>query len=215
MVPGGITKIFSEKDIFDHHISHHIIGDNLNDLINEQYLKYMMQTYFDAPESLSPAAIRMNGMGKGLIWVNGEGVGRYWMSFLSPLGKSTQIEYHIPRSFLKPKKNLLVIFEEEPNVNPELIDFVIVNRDTVCSYIGEDYTPSVRHWARKNDNVQAITDDVQLTANLKCSGTKKISAVEFASFGNPTGSCGNFTRGSCHAPVTKQVVEKVRNLNWR
>ncbi|CAF1706391.1 unnamed protein product [Brassica oleracea var. botrytis] len=166
------------------------------------------QTYFDAPESLSPAAIRMNGMGKGLIWVNGEGVGRYWMSFLSPLGQSTQIEYHIPRSFLKPKKNLLVIFEEEPNVKPELIDFVIVNRDTVCSYIGEEFTPSVRHWTRKNDNVQAITDDVQLTANLKCSGTKKISAVEFASFGNPDGICGNFTRGSCHAPVTKQVVEK-------
>ncbi|KAL0733187.1 hypothetical protein Bca4012_009397 [Brassica carinata] len=166
------------------------------------------QTYFDAPESLSPTAIRMNGMGKGLIWVNGEGVGRYWMSFLSPLNQSTQIEYHIPRSFLKPKKNLLVIFEEEPNVKPELIDFVVVNRDTVCSYIGEDYTPSVRHWTRKNDNVQAITDDVQLTANLKCSGTKKISAVEFASFGNPNGTCGNFTLGSCNAPVSKQVVEK-------
>lgn len=170
----------------------------------------MLQTYFDAPESLSPAAIRMNGMGKGLIWVNGEGVGRYWMSFLSPLNQSTQIEYHIPRSFLKRKKNLLVIFEEEPNVKPELIDFVIVNRDTVCSYIGEDYTPSVRHWTRKNDNVQAITDDVQLTANLKCSGTKKISAVQFASFGNPEGVCGNFTLGSCNAPVSKQVVEKVR-----
>ncbi|KAL9840950.1 putative beta-galactosidase [Arabidopsis thaliana] len=166
------------------------------------------QTYFDAPESQSAAAIRMNGMGKGLIWVNGEGVGRYWMSFLSPLGQPTQIEYHIPRSFLKPKKNLLVIFEEEPNVKPELIDFVIVNRDTVCSYIGENYTPSVRHWTRKNDQVQAITDDVHLTANLKCSGTKKISAVEFASFGNPNGTCGNFTLGSCNAPVSKKVVEK-------
>ncbi|XP_010489252.1 PREDICTED: beta-galactosidase 13-like [Camelina sativa] len=166
------------------------------------------QTYFDAPESQSAAAIRMNGMGKGLIWVNGEGVGRYWMSFLSPLGQPTQVEYHIPRSFLKPKKNLLVIFEEEPNVKPELIDFVIINRDTVCSFIGENYTPSVRHWTRKNDQVQAITDDVQLTAKLKCSGTKKISAVEFASFGNPNGTCGNFTLGTCNAPVSKQVVEK-------
>ncbi|CAH2051537.1 unnamed protein product [Thlaspi arvense] len=166
------------------------------------------QTYFDAPESQSAAAIRMNGMGKGLIWVNGEGVGRYWMSFLSPLGKPTQIEYHIPRSFLKPKKNLLVIFEEEPNVKPELIDFIIVNRDTLCSYIGEEYTPSVRHWTRKNDQVQAISDNVHLTATLKCSGTKKISAVEFASFGNPIGTCGNFTLGSCNAPASKQVIEK-------
>ncbi|CAN8229350.1 unnamed protein product [Cochlearia groenlandica] len=166
------------------------------------------QTYFDAPESQSAAAIRMNGMGKGLIWVNGEGVGRYWQSFLSPLGQPTQIEYHIPRSFLKPKKNLLVIFEEEPNVKPELIDFVIVNRDTICSYVGENYTPSVRHWTRKQDQVQAITDNVSLTATLKCSGTKKIAAVEFASFGNPIGTCGNFTLGTCNAPVSKQVVEK-------
>ncbi|XP_010437540.1 PREDICTED: beta-galactosidase 11-like [Camelina sativa] len=166
------------------------------------------QTYFDAPESLNAAAIRMNGMGKGLIWVNGEGVGRYWQSFLSPLGQPTQIEYHIPRSFLKPKKNHLVIFEEEPNVKPELMDFVIVNRDTVCSYVGENYIPSVRHWTRKQDQVQAITDNVSLTATLKCSGTKKIAAVEFASFGNPIGVCGNFTLGTCNAPISKQVVEK-------
>ncbi|XP_009107264.1 beta-galactosidase 11 [Brassica rapa] len=166
------------------------------------------QTYFDAPESESAAAIRMSGMGKGLIWVNGEGVGRYWMSFLNPLGQSTQIEYHIPRSFLKPKKNLLVIFEEEPNVKPELIDFVIVNRDTVCSFVGENYTPSVGHWIRKQDEVKAITDNVSLTATLKCSGNKKIAAVEFASFGNPIGDCGNFTLGTCNAPVSKQVVEK-------
>ncbi|CAA7016575.1 unnamed protein product [Microthlaspi erraticum] len=166
------------------------------------------QTYFDAPESLNAAAIRMSGMGKGLIYVNGEGVGRYWMSFLSPLGQPTQIEYHIPRSFLKAKKNHLVIFEEEPNVKPELIDFVIVNRDTVCSFVGENYTPSVRHWVRKQDQVQAITENVSLTATLKCSGTRKIAAVEFASFGNPIGVCGNFTRGTCHAPVSKQVVEK-------
>lgn len=169
-----------------------------------------LQAYFDAPESLNAAAIRMNGMGKGLIWVNGEGVGRYWQSFLSPLGQPTQIEYHIPRSFLKPKKNLLVIFEEEPNVKPELMDFVIVNRDTVCSYVGENYTPSVRHWTRKQDQVQAITDNVSLTATLKCSGTKKIAAVEFASFGNPIGVCGNFTLGTCNAPVSKQVIEKVK-----
>ncbi|XP_010530895.1 PREDICTED: beta-galactosidase 11-like [Tarenaya hassleriana] len=166
------------------------------------------KTYFDAPESQNSVAIRMNGMGKGLIWVNGNGVGRYWMSFLSPLGEPTQTEYHIPRSFLKPTQNLLVIFEEEPGVKPESIDFVIVNRDTVCSYIAEDYAPSVRHWARKKDEIQAITKGVHLTASLKCSGAKKIVAVEFASFGNPTGTCGNFTLGTCNAPVSKQVIEK-------
>ncbi|EFH45030.1 hypothetical protein ARALYDRAFT_916481 [Arabidopsis lyrata subsp. lyrata] len=69
------------------------------------------KTYFETPEGENAVAIRMKGMGKGLIWVNGIGVGRYWMSFVSPLG-----EYHIPRSFMKEgkKKSMLVILEEEP-----------------------------------------------------------------------------------------------------
>jgi len=50
------------------------------------------QTYFETPEGVNAVAIRMKGMGKGLIWVNGIGVGRYWMSFLSPLGEPTQTE---------------------------------------------------------------------------------------------------------------------------
>lgn len=51
-----------------------------------------LKTYFETPEGENTVAIRMKGMGKGLIWVNGNGVGRYWMSFLSPLGKPTQTE---------------------------------------------------------------------------------------------------------------------------
>ncbi|CAH8277759.1 unnamed protein product [Arabidopsis lyrata] len=73
-------------------------------------------TYFETPEGENAVAIRMKGMGKGLIWVNGIGVGRYWMSFVSPLGEPIQTEYHIPRSFMKEekKKSMLVILEEEP-----------------------------------------------------------------------------------------------------
>jgi len=51
-----------------------------------------LQTYFDAPEGHDPVAIRMNGMGKGMIWVNGKSIGRHWMSYLSPLGKPSQSE---------------------------------------------------------------------------------------------------------------------------
>ncbi len=36
-----------------------------------------------------------------------------------------------------------------------------------------------------------------------------ITAINFASYGNPTGSCGNFVLGSCHAANTKAIVESL------
>lgn len=53
---------------------------------------FLLQTYFNAPEGNNPVAIRMKGMGKGMVWVNGKSIGRYWVSFLSPLGKPSQLE---------------------------------------------------------------------------------------------------------------------------
>ncbi|KFK30461.1 hypothetical protein AALP_AA7G264100 [Arabis alpina] len=168
------------------------------------------KTYFETPEGENTVAIRMKGMGKGLIWVNGQGVGRYWMSFLSPLGEPTQSEYHIPRSFMneKKKKNMLVILEEEPGVKPEAIDFVLVNRDRICSYVGEDYPASVKSWKREGTKIVSRIKDMRLKATMRCPPEKQIVAVEFASFGDPTGTCGNFTMGKCSAPKSKEVVEK-------
>lgn len=53
---------------------------------------FFLQTYFDAPEGGNPVAVRMTGMNKGMIWINGKGIGRYWMSYVSPLGQPTQSE---------------------------------------------------------------------------------------------------------------------------
>lgn len=53
---------------------------------------HCVQTHFNEPEGRDPVAIRMNGMGKGMIWVNGKCIGRYWMSYHSPLGKPSQSE---------------------------------------------------------------------------------------------------------------------------
>ncbi|TKY67659.1 Beta-galactosidase 14 [Spatholobus suberectus] len=50
------------------------------------------KTKFATPEGEDPVAVRMTGMGKGMIWVNGQSIGRHWMSYLSPLGKPTQSE---------------------------------------------------------------------------------------------------------------------------
>ncbi|CAJ2667731.1 unnamed protein product [Trifolium pratense] len=71
------------------------------------------QTTFDAPEGNKPVVLNLGSMGKGLAWVNGQGIGRYWVSFHTPRGTPSQQWYHIPRSFLKATGNLLVILEEE------------------------------------------------------------------------------------------------------
>ncbi|GFP89833.1 beta-galactosidase 7 [Phtheirospermum japonicum] len=71
------------------------------------------KTKFDTPKGADPVALNLGSMGKGEAWVNGQSLGRYWISFLTPAGNSSQTWYHIPRSFLKSRDNLLVLFEEE------------------------------------------------------------------------------------------------------
>ncbi|KAK7404379.1 hypothetical protein VNO78_05239 [Psophocarpus tetragonolobus] len=165
------------------------------------------KTNFATPEGKEPVAIRMNGMGKGMVWINGKSIGRYWMSYLSPLGMPTQSEYHIPRTFLKPKDNLLVIFEEEV-AHPEKVEILTVDRDTVCSFLTENHPPNVKTWANKQEKFQVVVDRVGPAVILKCPHGKTIKVVEFASFGNPEGVCGNYTLGNCDAPSTKHIVEK-------
>nr|KYP44066.1 Beta-galactosidase 13 [Cajanus cajan] len=165
------------------------------------------KTRFATPEGNGPVAIRMTGMGKGLIWVNGQNIGRHWMTFLSPLGQPTQSEYHIPRSYLNPLDNLLVIFEEE-GVAPNQVEILNVNRDTICSFISESDPANVNSWVSRRGNFHPIVDVVGPAATLECETGKKIVAVEFASFGNPTGNCGGYSLGSCNAAATQQIVEQ-------
>ncbi|KAK7275617.1 hypothetical protein RIF29_16737 [Crotalaria pallida] len=83
------------------------------------------QVTFDAPTGNDPVAMNLGSMGKGVAWVNGQGIGRYWVSFQTPKGTPSQQWYHIPRSLLKPTGNLLVLFEEETG-NPLGITLDIV-----------------------------------------------------------------------------------------
>lgn len=89
------------------------------------------KSYFDAPTGNEPLALDMRSMGKGQVWINGQSIGRYWMAYAKGdcgdcsytgtfrptkcqrgCGRPTQRWYHVPRSWLKPTKNLLVMFEE-------------------------------------------------------------------------------------------------------
>ncbi|KAG7599608.1 Galactose-binding-like domain superfamily [Arabidopsis suecica] len=97
---------------------------------NKQPLTWY-KAYFDAPRGNEPLALDLKSMGKGQAWINGQSVGRYWMAFAkgncgscnyagtyrqnkcqSGCGEPTQRWYHVPRSWLKPRGNLLVLFEE-------------------------------------------------------------------------------------------------------
>ncbi|PKA46168.1 Beta-galactosidase 11 [Apostasia shenzhenica] len=164
--------------------------------------------YFNTPVGNDPVVIDLSTMSKGLVWVNGEGIGRYWVSNLSPLGTPTQTIYHIPRSFLKPKRNVIVVFEEAGG-NPDGIQIFTARRDDICTFVSEYHPGAIRSWARQQGQIRSIAEDVKPEAHLKCPDRKVIQAVTFASFGNPSGMCGNYTVGSCHAPRTHNLVEKV------
>jgi len=40
-----------------------------------------VQAYFDAPGGNEPLALDMRSMGKGQVWINGQSIGRYWLSY--------------------------------------------------------------------------------------------------------------------------------------
>ncbi|KAJ8531134.1 hypothetical protein K7X08_025865 [Anisodus acutangulus] len=71
------------------------------------------KSVFDAPKGDDPVALNLGSMEKGEVWVNGQSIGRYWVSFRTLAGIPSQTWYNVPRSFLQPGDNLLVLFEEE------------------------------------------------------------------------------------------------------
>ncbi|KAL2937117.1 Beta-galactosidase 14 [Bienertia sinuspersici] len=164
------------------------------------------KAYFDEPEGDGPLTIRLENMTKGVVWVNGQNLGRYWSSYLTVMQASSQNEYHLPRSFLKPKDNLLVILDEAGG-NIDTVQIETVNRDSICTRISEDWPADVWSWKRKGNEIVA-DGDPQLKATLKCPNDKVINRIEFASFGNPIGVCGLFILGNCTSPNSVKVVEQ-------
>ncbi|KAF3324950.1 beta-galactosidase 11-like isoform X1 [Carex littledalei] len=173
---------------------------------NQQVTWY--KRYFDEPYGSDPVSLDMSSMGKGILWVNGHCLGRYWVSYLSPLGKPSQSVYHVPRSFLKPKDNLLVLFEEQGG-KPEDILIMTVKRDNICTFVSEYHTAHSKSWSRQGGQIKTVAEDMRPHASLRCLRKKIISKIVFASFGNPMGMCGNFTAGTCHSPHVLPIVEKL------
>ncbi|KAL8119871.1 hypothetical protein AgCh_017114 [Apium graveolens] len=180
------------------------------------------KTTFKAPLGKDPVVLDLLGLGKGYAWVNGNNLGRYWPSFIAPedgcddvcdyratydasqcnygCGEPTQRWYHVPRDFLSATGvNELVLFEEFGG-NPSQVNLKTVVVGSAC---GSAYEHK--------------------TMELSCQG-RSISQIKFASFGNPTGTCGSFTKGTCEgskdaisilqkACVGKETCSLVANEN--
>ncbi|GAB4859211.1 Beta-galactosidase 8 [Ancistrocladus abbreviatus] len=192
-----------------------------SDLPTSQPLVWYQTTY-TAPDGNDPVVLDFTGMGKGEAWVNGESIGRYWPAFssgnsgctdscnyrgayssgkcLKNCGKPTQQVYHVPRSWLNPTNNILVVFEEIGG-DPTQISLATRQTGSVCSVVSESHPAPVDMWdsGRKLGPV----------LSLECpSPSQVISSIKFASFGTPQGTCGSFAHGWCESAKALPIVQK-------
>ncbi|KAI3499705.1 hypothetical protein L1887_35511 [Cichorium endivia] len=161
------------------------------------------KTVFDSPSGNDSLALNLGSMGKGEVWINGQSIGRYWVSFKTPSGSPSQTWYNVPRSFLTPTENLLVLFEEE-NGNPLNISLDTVSINKVCGLVSDSHPPRVYPWGVHHPYPWRPKPKV----HLWCPHNRIITRIIFASHGNPSGNCKRYSTGKCHSPNAKHVVEK-------
>ncbi|KAK9099293.1 hypothetical protein Syun_026338 [Stephania yunnanensis] len=118
-------------------------------------------------------------------------------------------EYHVPRSWLKPTGNLMVVFEEVGG-NPHGISLVKRTVQSVCADIYE-WQPTLMNYMMQSSG--KVDRPLRPKAHLLCAPGQKISSIKFASFGTPQGACGSFSEGSCHAHKSYDVFEKLNTGN--
>ncbi|KAK6141933.1 hypothetical protein DH2020_024322 [Rehmannia glutinosa] len=182
---------------------------------------------FDAPSGSSPVALDFTGMGKGQAWINGLSIGRYWPTNIAPnsgctdscnyrgaygskkclknCGKPSQQLYHVPRSWLKPSGNIIVLFEEMGG-DPTKLSFATRETESICARISESHPLPVDMWTSSDEETRKTA---RPTLSLGCpSPNQVISKIKFASFGTPRGTCGSFSHGRCSSKRALSVVEQ-------
>lgn len=114
----------------------------------------------------------------------------------------------MPRSWLKPTHNLLVLFEQLGG-NPTRISLAKRSATSVCADVSE-YAPNIKSW-----QIQSYGKTQEFhrpKVHLHCGPGKSISSIKFASFGTPLGQCGTFQQGTCHVPTSYFTLEKVLHV---
>lgn len=181
------------------------------------------KAYFNAPDGDEPLALDMHSMGKGQVWINGQSIGRYWTAYANGdcnvcsysgtfrppkcqlgCGQPTQRWYHVPRSWLKPSENLLVLFEELGG-DPSRISLDKRSVSSVCAEVSE-YHPTIKNW--HIESYGKTEEFHKPKVHLGCAPGQYISSIKFASFGTPLGTCGSFQQGTCHAAASYGIIEK-------
>ncbi|KAJ0981532.1 hypothetical protein J5N97_009787 [Dioscorea zingiberensis] len=195
-------------------------GTNLP--INRSLIWY--KTSFTAPEGTGPLALNLSSMGKGQAWVNGESIGRYWPSYLSPAtgcsescdyrgpydsnkclkacGQPAQTLYHVPRSWVNPGQNVLVLHEELGG-DPSKITVLTKTGQEICAQVSEIDPLQVGSW-----KPSTVSKPMSPSIELSCEQGWHIVSVGFASFGTPKGQCGKFSHGTCNADGVLPIVQK-------
>lgn len=123
---------------------------------------------------------------------------------LNILDNSVNLRYHVPRSWLNPSGNLLVVFEEWGG-DPTGISLVSRTTASVCADIFEGQ-PTLNDWQLLSSGK---VSSMEPKAHLWCPPGQKISEIKFASYGMPQGTCGSFREGSCHAHKSYDAFQKV------
>ncbi|KAG7984075.1 hypothetical protein I3843_04G138800 [Carya illinoinensis] len=180
------------------------------------------KTSFRTPEGSDALALDMNSMGKGQIWINGHSIGRHWPGYKAQgdcadcsyagtyddkkcrtnCGEASQRWYHVPRSWLNPSGNLLVVFEEWGG-EPSGISLVKRTKVSVCADISEGQS-KMKNWGMLTSG-----ELNRPKAHLWCPPGQKIFQIKFASYGQPQGTCGNFKEGSCHSDKSYDMPQRV------
>ncbi|KAI7732050.1 hypothetical protein M8C21_022941 [Ambrosia artemisiifolia] len=186
------------------------------------------KTNFDAPEGDNPIAIDFTGMGKGEAWVNGHSIGRYWPTYIAPTsgcsecsykgsygaskcqmncGEPSQKLYHVPRSWIKPSENVLVLFEEMGG-DPTQISFATQELESVCSHVSGSHPLPMEAWSQDKLRRKFMSKS-KPRVSLECPHPNQvISSIKFASFGTPQGKCGSFSHGECRTADALSIIQK-------
>jgi Galactose binding lectin domain len=141
--------------------------------------------HFNLSRTFVGASLRFGIDNDVTIYINGQQVASE-----SHLGCAAQDDYvvSIPDGVLVPGSNLFVALAKD-NGGLSAFDVSLfaagnADHDTLCAQVDEGST-------------------VKLTA----APGKTITSIDFASYGSPTGTCGNFVAGDCNATTSRSVVE--------
>lgn len=113
--------------------------------------------------------------------------------------------YHVPRSFLQPGSNDLVLFEQFGG-DPSKISFGIRQTGSVCAQVSEAHPAQIDSWNSSQQTMQRYGPALR----LECpKDGQVISSIKFASFGTPSGTCGSYSHGECSSTQAHSVVQEV------